>query len=69
MTAVFETASDGTGGTLVMDESSTAACYCAGTRILTDRGAVPVEELAIGDGVITVSGVLQNVKWIGRQTF
>ncbi len=44
-------------------------CFCRGTLILTDLGEVPVEDLAIGDRVVTLSGAIEPVRWIGRRAF
>jgi Hint domain len=43
------------------------ACFCGGTLIRTEYGEVAVETLAIGDRVMTASGELRRVEWIGRR--
>lgn len=43
-------------------------CFVAGTRIMTDRGEVPVEKLAPGDLVRTLDDGLQPLRWVGRRT-
>jgi hypothetical protein len=42
-------------------------CFAAGTRILTPRGEVPVEDLAAGDCVITHDGAEQKIIWLGTR--
>jgi phospholipase/lecithinase/hemolysin len=44
-----------------------AACFAAGTRILTGRGKVPVEHLSTDDLVRTQDGRLAPVRWLGHR--
>ena len=42
-------------------------CFTPGTLVETDRGAVPVEQLAAGDLVLTRDAGLQPLVWVGRR--
>jgi hypothetical protein len=59
--------SDGGTGTDIF--LSSVVCFLRGTRILTPGGEVPVEDLASGDCVVTVSGAERPIKWIGRRGY
>jgi autotransporter passenger strand-loop-strand repeat protein len=63
----FHLSNDGNGGTDVTVDQ--VACYCPGTLILTDRGEVPIEALVIGDGLVTVSGAVMTLRWIGKRGY
>jgi hypothetical protein len=65
-----------TGKQLVVDPGSTndtiigndLVCFAAGTRITTERGAIAVESLQVGDRVRTVpQGRFEPVIWIGHR--
>jgi len=43
----------------------TYACYLKGTHIATPEGEVKIEELKAGDNVLTASGGVATVKWLG----
>ncbi len=42
-----------------------ALCFVAGTRIATPSGEVPVERLAVGNTIVTASGCVAPIVWIG----
>ncbi len=51
------------------DVTAVAPCYCSGSLIQTEAGEVPVETLKIGDRVVTASGAIRPIKWIGRRSY
>ncbi|WP_157692352.1 Hint domain-containing protein [Granulibacter bethesdensis] len=59
-------ASSGNGVTVYDDGTP---CYVHGTLILTDRGEVPVEDLKIGDNVITAGEAVRPIRWLGRRSY
>jgi hypothetical protein len=50
------------------EDKLTAACYTKGTLIMTATGEVAVEDLSVGDQVMTVTGALEPVIWLGNST-
>ena len=43
-------------------------CFLEGTQIRTPRGELPIEDLKIGDTVITVSGEEKPIRWLAEMT-
>ena len=62
-TSDFIVTNDGTNTTI------TAACFCRGTRIATPGGEVPVEDLRIGDMILTLHAGPKPIKWIGQRSY
>ena len=58
----FHAAPDSHGGTLVTE---TPLCFLKGTLIATLHGEIPIEQLAVGDLVLTMRGDARPVAWIG----
>ncbi len=54
-------------GDLSFDLTPPLVCFARGTRIRTMNGQTPVEELRVGDMVMTADRGLQPVRWIGSR--
>lgn len=57
-----------TPGQFVLANIFTPPCFAAGTAIETADGARPVESLAAGDLVRTISGTLRPIRWVGHRS-
>jgi len=58
---------DGNSNVPYTNIPSTVICFTPGTQITTPRGQVLVEDLQVGDLVITADNGLQAIRWIGNK--
>ena len=68
MVFLFTNTAQSPGATATNDGSSFVVCFLAGTRIATPTGEAAVEDLAIGDLVLTADGRTAPVRWVGVQS-
>lgn len=52
----------------ISEEDTPLLCFMAGTMVTTPEGSKAVEELSIDDAVVTSSGEVSRVKFVGIQT-
>jgi hypothetical protein len=53
------------GGGVIIDDVSMLVCFLRGTSIETKNGTSPVEDLSVGDLIVTEGHGLQPIRWIG----
>ena len=60
-------------GSYLVDATTTPGssfiCFCQDTRILTDKGEMVVQDLRLGDLVVTRDHGPQPIRWIGQRDF
>ena len=59
--------SNSPGGAEIGQITEEIVCFATGTRIRTTRGDCAVENLAVGDLVVTASGVHRPIRWLGHR--
>ncbi|WP_370634872.1 Hint domain-containing protein [Cognatishimia sp. MH4019] len=65
----FRDENDVTTGTLTFSEiENVIPCFTPGTTIATPKGERLVEELRVGDKIITRDNGLQEIRWLGAKT-
>jgi hypothetical protein len=62
------TISDGTETASATATIDVVSCFRMGTAIRTDRGDVAVEDLSVGDMVLTQAGLAEPIRWVGRRS-
>ena len=67
-TVQFLDASGAIIGTMAFSNIETIVpCFTPGTLIATDRGEMDVDDLSVGDRVLTMDHGYQEIRWIGRR--
>lgn len=56
------------GLTTDREEWDFVPCFVTGTKIITQQGERPVEELSPGDMILTMDHGFQPLRWIGKRT-
>lgn len=69
LTLTADNGPDGTqsGGSGISDFTFDVTCFARGTKILTDRGEIEVENLRSGDKVTTFGNDNREIRWIGSR--
>jgi len=55
-------------GPIDFTSEAVVPCFTPGTLICTAAGEIPVEELKVGDRVITRDNGVQEIRWVGAKT-
>jgi hypothetical protein len=65
---VLDNAGDVVGSFNFSNIEAVIACFTHGSMILTNKGEKLVEDLALGDKVLTRDTAYQPICWIGKRT-
>ena len=56
-------------GNYVVSSVAWTACYVVGTRIAVPGGDAAIEELMVGDRVLTADGLIRRIRWIAHRRY
>ncbi len=63
----YDAAGDVSGSLEFTEIEEIVPCFTPGTMIATPKGERPVEELKVGDRVITRDNGIQEIRWVGHK--